>query len=339
MHPRITDAAERRWWDVFPRGMSAPTVGTRTLRVIFGVWVFAFLLKHAGSAWDVAWHFRYVFGALEPPHLLNILGSTIAAALVVFHTMTGQATDRTGLYVIQGGFIVFLISVPLDLLNHYLFGLDVTVWSPTHVLTFASTAVVGIGVLYSWLKLAEPGPWRLWIGLVLWLFLLDDVMFQLGQQEYGVLALDAYARGQTTASPELLLQAGRNPELFVQGGIPSWVYPTWMILTSTLVLAMARRIQGWRWTATAVALLYLAYRVAAHVALGAVDFPQSFVPVMLLGGAFVIDAAANRGWHPLLTSLALIAVYYSSALAIGRYTLMPEFALTTAPSATWAATR
>jgi hypothetical protein len=324
-------AAVRDWRGWIDGQRSDEPDSQMLIRIIYSLWIVAFLLKHAGSAWDIAWHFRYVFGAFEPPHLVNVAGTALATTLVVFHTITGRAADRTGLYVLQGGFIVFLISVPLDLLNHFLFGLDVTVWSPTHLLTFASTAVMLIGVIFSWLKLAEPGAWRLLIGLACWAFLLDDMLFQLGQQEYGVIAVDAYIRGQTTASPELLAQAGRNPEQFVQGGIPAWIYPVWLILTSTLVLAVARRTQGWRWTATVVALLYLGYRVVGYLLLNAADFPQSFIPVMLLGGAFVIDVSENRRWHPLASAAALSAAFYLSGELIERAVLMPEFALGTAP--------
>jgi hypothetical protein len=333
MSYRIGATAVRAWRNRLDQGFANGATDQRTIRAVFVLWLVAFLLKHSGSAWDVAWHFRYVFGALEPPHWLNITGSALAAALIVFQTMTGKAVERTGFLILEGAYAVFLISMPLDVLNHYLFGLDVTVWSPTHILSFASTTVMMAGLLYSWLRLAAPGRWRLAIALLCWAFLLDDVMFQLSQQEYGVIALDAYARGQTTASPELLAQAGRSPEQFVQGGIPHWVYPIWMILMSTIMLMAARRIVGWRWTATAVALIYLAYRALGRLLLGAFDFPVSFIPVMLLLAAFVIDLAERRRWLPIVTALALVGIYYASAELIGRYTLMPDFALSTAPIA------
>jgi membrane-anchored protein YejM (alkaline phosphatase superfamily) len=141
----------------------------------------------------------------------------------------------------------------------------------------------------------------------------------------------AYARGVTTASPELLAQAGRSPEQFVEGGIPHWVYPIWMLLTSTIVLLSARRIQGWRWAATAVTSIYLAYRVIGWLLLSAFSFPVSFIPAMLLPLAFVIDLAASRRWSALVTALALVGIAYPLAALIGSYTLMPEFALDTAP--------
>src|SRR5215208_5585720 len=291
MNYRTANAAIHDLHERLDRQFSTSTTDQPTIRAVFVLWLIAFFFKHAGSGWDVAWHFRYVFGALEPPHWLNMVGNTIAIGLIIFQTMTGKAVERNGFLVMQGAFVVFLIHMPLDVLNHYLFGLDVTVWSPTHILGFAATTVMMAGLLYSWLKLAEPVRWRLVIALLCWSFLLDDVMYVLSQQEYGVIALAAYAHGVTTASPELLVQAGRNPEQFVKGGIPDWVYPIWMLLTSTTVLLAARRIQGWRWSATIVALIYLAYRVIGRILLGAFGFPVSFIPAMLLLVALVIDMA------------------------------------------------
>jgi len=331
MNYREIGAATQAWRKRIDQQFSTGEVDQQTIRTMFSLWLVAFLLKHSGSAWDVAWHFRYVFGALEPPHWLNLLGNTLAIGLISFQTMTGKAVERNGFLVMQTAFVVFLIHMPLDVLNHYLFGLDVTVWSPTHVLGFAATTVMMAGLLYSWLKLAEPGTWRLAIALLCWAFLLDDVMFMLSQQEYGVIALDAYARGFTMASPELLAQAGRNPEQFVQGGIPAWVYPVWLVLTSTAVLLAARRILGWRWTATSVALIYLAYRVVGRMLLGTFDFPVSFIPLMVLLAAALLDLAVGWRWSALPTALALVAIYYGAALLIDRYTLMPDFVPSTAP--------
>jgi hypothetical protein len=331
MDYRNASAAIQAWRERLDRQFSTSAADQQTIRVIFVLWLVAFFLKHAGSGWDVAWHFRYVFGALEPPHWLNMVGNLIAIALIIFQTMTGRAVERNGFLVLQGAFVVFLIHMPLDVLNHYLFGLDVTVWSPTHMLGFAATTVMMGGLLYSWLKQAEPGRWRLVIALLCWAFLLDDVMYMLSQQEYGVIALAAYAHGVTTASPELLAQAGRNPEQFVEGGIPHWIYPIWMLLTSTAVLLTARRTLGWRWAATTVALIYIAYRVIGWVLLSTFVFPVSFIPAMLLLVAFEIDMAVSRRWSALVTALVLVASIYPFAALIGTYALMPEFALETAP--------
>ena len=52
------------------------------------------------------------------------------------------------------------------------------------------------------------------------LLLLDDALFQLSQQEYGVIAIDAYLRGQSRASAELLALAGATVSLAFGAAIP-----------------------------------------------------------------------------------------------------------------------
>ena len=113
-----SDRSPNDWRAQFGARVPAASASPRLIAAVFVAWLIAFGLKHAGSSWDIAWHFRYPFGTFEPPHLVNIFGSAVAAALVVFHTMTGKATERTGLYLIQGGFVLFIISAGLDVLNH-----------------------------------------------------------------------------------------------------------------------------------------------------------------------------------------------------------------------------
>ena len=59
---RIAGAALRGWRDRIEGRLGIATDQSE-VRAIFTLWLVAFLLKHSGSAWDVAWHFRYVFGA------------------------------------------------------------------------------------------------------------------------------------------------------------------------------------------------------------------------------------------------------------------------------------
>ncbi len=331
MYPRIFNGAVSRWQKYAAHAQSEQQVGLRELRIVYGIWLFAFALKLAGSSWDVAWHFRYLREDLAIPHVVNTIGLMVGMAVLAYQTVTGFAVDRWGLRLAQAGVAIFLVAVPLDVLNHRLFGLDLTSFSPTHIMLYLGTAVMLIGVIRSWLKLA-PGGWtRRLFGLALWGFLLEDVLFALGQQEYGRLAIDAFDRGHSSASPELIAAGGANLRTFALGGVPVWVYPVWLILSSVLVLAAARQFQGGHWTATSVAALYLGYRYLAYVILTSLSFPPSFIPLMLLGGAVVIDLAMERQWGALLTTALLVGVYYASAWLIAQVTLMPQFPLVAAP--------
>jgi hypothetical protein len=331
MSHRFTDATTLRWRNVFARGKPRAHDDARVLTLVYGLWLLVFALKAAGADWDIAWHYRFLRDDFAPPHLLNTFGMSVGVMLLAFQTWTGWAVDRRGLKLIQAGVVIFAVAIPLDVINHLIWGLDMTTWSPTHSLLYLGTATMIVGALQSWRKLAAPGPWRTALSVGFWAFLVDAVMFPLGQQEYGTLAVDALLKGQTTASSDLLALAGADKIAFALGPIPAWVYPVWLVLATSALLIVARHVQGWRWTATTAASLYLASRVVAYFALAAAGFPRSFVPLMLLAGALLIDLQARWQWPPLLAALAVTAAYYGSARLIGAWTLMPAFPSGSAP--------
>lgn len=305
----------------------------RELRVIYGGWLLAFALKVLGSSWDVSWHFRWLRDDLAPPHLLNSAGTALAIALVVFHTYTGYGVDRTALRWLQWGIGLFLVAVPLDLVNHRIFGLDITSWSPTHAVLYLGTAVMLVGVLRGWSLAAAPGRRRDVVRLVLWAFFLENVLFPNQHQEYGVLSLRAYESGRSTAEPILLDFAraqGSSPTEFMLP-VPSWVHPTWLVCAGLLTLLVLRRVSGLRWAATIVAGGYLLYRAVAWVLLVAGGFPPSAIPVMLLAGAVAVDLAVNLRLRPLLAGPAVVAVTYLAAWVTGELAVIPPWAWWSAP--------
>ena len=102
-------------------------------RVLYLGWLVAFSFKVLGASWDVSWHFKWLRDDLAPPHLLNSVGTAIALALTIIHGYTGYGVDQPGAAAIQWGTGVFLVAVPLDLINHRVNGLDITSWSPSHL--------------------------------------------------------------------------------------------------------------------------------------------------------------------------------------------------------------
>jgi hypothetical protein len=268
------------------------------MRAIYSAWLVAFFLKVLGSSWDVSWHFKWLRDDLAPPHLLNSAGTALVVALVVFHSYTGFGVDRTALRFMQWGIGLFLLAVPLDLLSHRIFGLDITSWSPTHAVLYLGTAVMLVGVLRGWWLGTAPGRHPLGRNLVmlaLWLFFVENVLFPNQHQEYGVLSLRAYDAGESTAEPILLDFArsqGSSPAEFMLP-VPSWLHPAWLVCAGLLALLIFRRTTRIPWAATIVAAAYLTYRSAVWVLLVAADFPPSVVPFMLLAGAAVIDLATR----------------------------------------------
>lgn len=149
------------------------TLGANEWRFrLVAAWLLWYLLFQAslGLAWDIRWH-----GAVgrdsfwTPPHLLLYTGIALAGllclAVVLLDTRRYYAgapgvTARTtwtvlrvfhaplGFIVAGSGLAVLLIAAPFDNWWHELYGVDVVLWSPFHVMGLLGAVIAGIGVVY-----------------------------------------------------------------------------------------------------------------------------------------------------------------------------------------------
>ena len=314
----------RTYW---VRGRPGRPTSQVELRWIYSAWLLAFVGKVLGSSWDVSWHFKWLRDDLAPPHLMNSLGTGLVVALVVFHSYTGYGVDKIALRFMQWGIGLFLLAVPLDLLNHTIYGLDITSWSPTHAVLYLGTAVMLVGTIRAWWLYAAPGAVRNGVLLALWLFFFENVLFPNQHQEYGVVALRLFEDGRTSAEPILLdfaRQQGNTPAEFMLP-VPSWVHPAWLICAGLLTLLVARKVTGLRWTASIITAGYLLYRFLTMGLLWAGDFPISAVPIMALAGAVLIDLAVSYRVPALLAGIVVSASTYGDAWVLGAVLEIPPW--------------
>lgn len=297
-----------QYWERGEPGRATPA---ELAAPLYHLWLLGLLFKLLGSSWDVAWHFKWLRDELAPPHLINTVGTVIVVGLTLFHTYTGYGVDRTALRLVQWGTGVFLVALPIDLINHRVNGLDITSWSGSHALLYLGTAIMLAGAIRGWLR-HYPRDRRHVPGLaVLWFFFLENAWFPNQHQEYGVLEIASWDRGDPYAEPILLRfaadQIGRpvDREAVVAFSlpIPDWVYPVWGLLAAALVLLVARRTLGRTWAATSVAAGYVAYRCLIWPLLAGADFPISTVPLFLLLIGVAVDAAHLERVPPLAAAL------------------------------------
>ncbi|WP_158884232.1 hypothetical protein [Amycolatopsis anabasis] len=319
----------RRYWK---RGAPGQPTAPWALNFAYTMWVVAFAFKVLGSSWDMSWHFRFIRDDLAPPHLINTVGTGIVVVLVMIHTYTGLGCDKRSLRLMQAGMATFLVAGPLDVLNHRINGLDLTAWSPSHLLLYLGTGIMLAGVLDGWLKLSTPGRTRTVVLVALWTFFLENTFFPNGQQEYGILGLRAWERGVPEAEPSLLEFAAqqighpvdRDAVLHFTMPIADWVYPLWGIGVSALILALARHTIGRSWAATTVAGLYVGYRLLIWPLLLGSGFPVSTVPCYLLAVGVAVDLAFRIGRdHRALT--AATGALLVTASGYGTLLLQAQF--------------
>ncbi|WP_327090843.1 hypothetical protein OIE66_09520 [Nonomuraea sp. NBC_01738] len=281
------------------RGQAGRETPPDLFRVLYYGWLVALSLKLLGSAWDVSWHFKWLRDDLAPPHLLNSAGTALALALTIIHGYTGYGADRTALRLIQWGTGIFLVAVPLDLINHRVNGLDITSWSPSHLMLYIGTFFMIAGVIRGWFTGAPPGRERTIVLGALFAFFLENVHFPEQHQEYGILSIGAWDNHASYAEPILLQfaadQLGRPVDRITMVGfslpVPDFLYPVYAVVVGMIVLAVARMMIGRFGSATLVAAAYVGFRTVIWPMLTYTGFPPSAVPYFLIAGAIVVDLA------------------------------------------------
>jgi hypothetical protein len=169
--------------------------------VLLSLW--ALIVALVGFFWDVAWHIDLGrdTALFTVPHVLIIVGlagiGLGALVSIAYATLDGADTAWRlgGLRIPRGAFILGVLSAgavtgfPLDDLWHANYGVDVTMWGPTHLLMIGGAALAPIA---QWLLLAEAGPdagrpWvrRRMVGMRATAVLISLSAFQL-EFDYGV---------------------------------------------------------------------------------------------------------------------------------------------------------
>lgn len=293
---RIGDGLERASW--LPAWAAAPLA-----LVVFG----ALPLAALGFFWDVAWHIgigrdEFLF---SPPH--TALASAFALVGVggvvsVFYATRARSATRwrwgdvhvpagaAGLLVTGA---VALVGFFVDELWHWAYGLDVSMWSPSHL---SMISAIAISPVFAWLLLAEAGPGR--------------------------------ARPQARAVLLIvlsmaLLEAASAWQLEFDLGVPQWqalYQPVLIALAAGFALVVARTALG-RGGALIAVLGFLALRAGLYaLTSGAWGLTEPRFPLYLAAG-LAVEAAflAGRRLSPL--SLALLA-----GAAVGTVGLAGEWA-------------
>ncbi|MEV0593630.1 hypothetical protein [Nonomuraea cavernae] len=281
------------------RGQAGRETPPDLFRVLYYGWLVALTLKLLGSAWDVSWHFKWLRDDLAPPHLLNSAGTVLVLALTIVHGYTGYGVDKAALRLIQWGTGVFLVAVPLDLINHRVNGLDITSWSPSHIMLYAGTFLMIAGVIRGWFMGAPPGRERTVVLGAFFAFFLENVHFPEQHQEYGILSIGAWDNGATYAEPILLRfaadQMGRPIDRVMMTGfalpVPDVLYPVYAVVAGLAVLVVARMMIGKFGAATLVAAGYVGFRTLIWPLLTFTGFPPSAVPFFLVIGGLCVDLA------------------------------------------------
>jgi len=227
-----------------------PAVAIRTVAPITirraAVWALL-LAKLAGGwglGWDIRWHVLIGRDSFWiPPHVLTY-ASVTAAVIVAFGVVAletwrargGRAPAGTvrvaglvgtpGFHLVWLGMALTILAAPIDDLWHRLFGIDVTLWSPPHLLGLAGAQVSTLALLIVALEVWPAGSRARLAAL-----------FLAGAFLFGTFAIVADPAGRIA---------------FLYGGLRFFTWPALMALLTVFGLTLTTRLAGWRSTPVVV---------------------------------------------------------------------------------------
>jgi hypothetical protein len=207
------------------------------------------LLGAWGLTWDIQWHLligRDTFWI--PPHLMMYGGVTtgllVAFAVLALDTVAAHRdgplpgaitvagfTSTRGMHLAAWGVGLVILAAPIDDLWHRLFGLDVTLWSPPHLLGLLGSAVNTLGTLVIAAEVYPIGSRTRLAALLLGSALL-------------------YGGVRVVLEPAWLTA-------FTHGGVAFHAFAILGALALPLALIPAVRLIGRRWTPVAVVVVAL----------------------------------------------------------------------------------
>ena len=312
-----------------PAATRRPERGTgkrrpRIARVRYGTIVAGSAVFLLGGYWDVSWHIivgRDTFWS--PPHLVLYAG--IIAILAACGAAVAQAAAAArgrgpalpgplvplpfglrlppGILVTLVGAGMSLASAPIDDTWHRLYGLDVTVWSPPHIMLVAGMVIAPFGALIGLtLETNHQLPVRLrrmWHDTgQLWRLPRSELTAHRGRRD------DTGDRAGRADRVRL-----RSADLWV--GLPP-DHPVGTL--SAFILVAAARASGRIGAATLAALAYTAMRLAAHAELVLLDGIRPQIPLVLAAAPIIDLVLVGLPLRPLWLRAALAGAGFAGAL-------------------------
>src|SRR5437667_6638676 len=235
-----------------------------TLRLVLGLTaLLGAIIFLEGTSWDIQWH-SYIGRdrTLIPPHLMMLSGVTLSgiSGLVTVVIESGWARRNTiikqysvgfaeifsgplGAYIIGFTALTAAVAFPLDAYWHALYGIDVAIWAPFHVMFVASMGIVALGAAY---MLSSAAHLAARIGTA-----------GSGTRRAATLGV-VLALATVLSLFTLLLFDALEDKNFINLGFMSLsVFPLLSGLLVAFTLVAAAYAIPWRWAATAVSVCYL----------------------------------------------------------------------------------
>ncbi len=245
-----------------PASLARSLQSVQTLRLTLGLTAaFGALIFFFGTTWDIQWH-EYIGRdrTLIPPHQMMLTGVVLSGlaglAAVIIETLWARKSSAIaqrstsfadifhgslGAYIVGFAALNAAVAFPLDSYWHALYGIDVAIWAPFHIMFAFGMGVVAFGAAY---------------------MLLSAANLQVGTAKtkriayIGVIISFATMMSIFTL---LLFDALNDKNTLTLGNITISFFPLLAGILIAFTFAAVKYVILWRWAATAVVTVYVLF--------------------------------------------------------------------------------
>ena len=245
-----------------PVSLTRSLQSVQTLRLALGLTAaFGALIFFFGTTWDIQWH-EYIGRdrTLIPPHQMMLVGVALSGiaglAAVIIESIWARRSDAIaqrstpfadlfhgslGAYIVGFAALNAAVAFPLDSYWHALYGIDVAIWAPFHIMFAFGMGVVAFGAAYmifsaANLPVGTASTKRIaYIGVI--------ISFATMMSIFTLLLFDALGEKNSLAL----------------GSITINFFPLLAGLLVAFTFVAVKYVVPWRWAASLVAVVYLLF--------------------------------------------------------------------------------
>ncbi len=235
-----------------------------TLRLVLGLTaLLGAIIFLEGTSWDIQWHtFIGRDRTLIPPHIMMLSGVTLSGISGLLDVLIESWWARRnkaiaqycigfahifsgplGAYIVGFTALTAAIAFPLDAYWHALYGIDVAIWAPFHVMFAASMGLVALGAAY---MLSSAAHLAASIGST-----------AMGTRRAATMGMVLALATVLSLFTLLLFDALSRKNFIHLGSMSISVFPLLSVILVGFTLVAAAYAITWRWAATCVSVCYL----------------------------------------------------------------------------------
>ena len=228
------------------------------------------IISYFALSWDIQWHtFVGRDRTLTPPHILLLsgivvcgIGALVAVLVETQWVKNHQALKQhstvfanrfaapLGIYISGYAALNMAVAFPIDQYWHTLYGVDVTIWAPFHIMAISGLGFMALGAVYTFVSVAKMAT-----------------SLHVNQEKRAAYSGAVVAMATALATLSVLSAEGIDPDKFAQLGFTSIdLFPLLQgLLLGTLLVATAYALPG-RWAATGVVGVVMLFMVINQLA-------------------------------------------------------------------------